>query len=68
VGERQDNDLFGVTRNPGYQTVYAALTWRAGEHVAPYLRVENLLNARYFEVLGYSSLSRSIKAGVRLQW
>ncbi len=68
VGERQDNDLFGVTRNPGYQNVYAALSWRSPWRIAPYLRVENLLNARYHEVLGYSNLSRALYAGVRLEW
>lgn len=68
VGERQDNDLFGVTRNPGYQNVYAALSWRSPWRLVPYLRVENLLNARYHEVLGYSNLSRAVYAGVRLEW
>ncbi|MCS7314163.1 MAG: TonB-dependent receptor [Bryobacterales bacterium] len=68
VGERQDNDLFGVTRNPGYQSVYGGLSWRTRWGLAPYLRVENLLNARYHEVLGYSNLSRAIYGGVRLEW
>ena len=68
MGERQDNDLFGVTRNPGYQNVYAALTLPAVRRLTPYLRVENLLNARYHEVLGYSNLSRSITGGLRVQW
>lgn len=68
VGERQDNDLFGVTRNPGYQNVYAALSWRSPWRMSPYLRIENLLNARYHEVLGYSNLSRSLYGGVRLEW
>lgn len=68
MGERQDNDLFGVTRNPGYQNAYAALSWQARPHLVPFLRVENLLNARYCEVLGYSNLARSITAGMRLEW
>jgi vitamin B12 transporter len=68
MGERQDNDLFGVTRNPGYQNVYAALSWRGPGRLAPYIRVENLLNARYHEVLGYSNLARSVTGGVRLEW
>jgi len=68
MGERQDNDLFGVTRNPGYQNVWAALTLRGFGRWVPYLRVENLLNARYHEVLGYSNLSRSLTAGLRLEW
>jgi vitamin B12 transporter len=68
VGERQDNDIFGVTRNPGYQNVYAGASWRAQKHIAPFLRADNLLNARYYEVLGYSSLSRTLRGGLRLEW
>ena len=68
TGERQDTDLFGVTRNPGYQNVYASATYRLNEHVAPYVRLENLLNQRYHEVLGYPSLSRGLYGGVRLGW
>lgn len=68
MGERQDNDLFGVTRNPGYQSVYAALTVRRFRRWVPYVRVENLLNARYHEVLGYCNLARTLTAGVRLEW
>jgi len=36
--------------------------------VAPFLRIENLLNSRYQEILGYPALSRSIHGGLRLQW
>jgi len=68
VGERQDNDVFGVTRNPGYQNVYAGASWRAQKHVAPFLRADNPLNTRYYEVLGYSCLSRTLKGGLRLEW
>jgi vitamin B12 transporter len=69
VGERQDPDFYlGVTRNPGYQNVYAAASYRLSEHLAPFFRAENLLNSRYQEVLGYASLSRSLRGGVRLEW
>jgi outer membrane cobalamin receptor len=68
VGERQDSDVFGVTRNPGYQNVYAGASWRAHKHIAPFFRADNLLNARYYEVLGYSCLSRTLKGGLRLEW
>lgn len=67
VGEFQDSDFtFGVTRNPGYQFVYAAASYKATKHVTPVLRVDNLLNQRYEEVLGYRALSRSIIGGVRI--
>ncbi len=66
-GEFQDSDFtFGVTRNPGYQFVYASASYKATKHVTPVLRVDNLLNARYQEVLGYQALSRSVIGGVRI--
>jgi outer membrane cobalamin receptor len=69
VGERQDADFtFGVTRNPGYQNIYASASYDLAKHFTPILRVDNLLNERYEEVLGYQALSRSIKGGVRIHW
>jgi outer membrane cobalamin receptor len=68
VGERQDTDFLGVTRNPGYQNVYAGGSYRVNRHVVPFVRTENLLNARYFEVLGYQALSRTMKGGLRFEW
>lgn len=68
VGERQDTDLFGVTRNRGYQNVYAAGSLRVHRNVVPFVRVENLLNDRYEEVLGYPTLSRGVHGGLRLEW
>lgn len=68
VGERQDADLLGVSRNPGYQNVYAAGSYRLSRHVSPFLRADNLLNSRYQEALGYSSLSRGIAGGMRVEW
>jgi vitamin B12 transporter len=69
AGERQDADfIFGVTRNPGFENVYASGSFRATSHVTPFLRVDNLLNERYEEVLGYQALSRSLIGGVRLGW
>lgn len=70
MGERQDMDGagLGLTRNPAYQHVYAGSSFRINAHLSPMLRVDNLLNSRYQEVLGYSSLARSIRGGVRLEW
>jgi len=69
VGERQDYDFtFGTTRNPGYQNVFASVSYEAVKHVTPVLRIDNLLNERYEEVLGYQALSRSILGGVRIHW
>jgi vitamin B12 transporter len=68
AGERQDTDLFGVTRNRGYQNVYAAGSLRMHRNVVPFVRVENLLNDRYEEILGYPTLSRGVHGGLRLEW
>jgi len=69
VGERQDADFtFGVTRNPGYQNIYASASYDIAKHFTPIVRVENLLNERYEEVLGYQALSRGILGGVRIHW
>jgi vitamin B12 transporter len=69
TGERQDADFtFGVTRNPGYENLYAGASYDVARHVTPVLRVDNLLNERYQEVLGYQALSRGILGGVRIHW
>jgi len=69
IGERQDSDFtFGVTRNPGYENIYASASYDVTRHVTPVLRVDNLLNERYEEVLGYQALSRSILGGLRIHW
>ena len=69
VGERQDNDfVFGVNRNPGYQYVFVSGTWQASRHVAPFVRIENALDEQYQEVLGYSALSRNATGGIRVAW
>jgi vitamin B12 transporter len=69
VGERQDDDFtFGVTRNPGYQNIYASASYDLAKHFTPVLRVDNLLNERYEEVLGYQALSRGIMGGLRIHW
>jgi vitamin B12 transporter len=70
VGERQEDDFvfFAINRNPGYTFVFARGSWQATRHVAPFVRVDNLLNADYQEVLGYSALSRNATGGVRLTW
>jgi len=69
IGERQDADFtFGTTRNPGYQFVYASASYQLNRHITPVLRVDNLVNERYEEVLGYQALSRNILGGVRIVW
>ncbi len=69
IGERQDSDFtFGVTRNPGFESIYTSASYNAGSHVTPFLRADNLINERYEEVLGYQALSRNLLGGVRIHW
>jgi outer membrane cobalamin receptor len=69
VGERQDSEYWlGLNRNPGYQNVYASGSYRLSPHFTPFFRGDNLLNSRYQEVLGYSSLSRGLRGGMRVEW
>lgn len=70
VGERQDPDqyMFGISRNRGYQNVYATGSFRLTRNLVPYLRAGNLLNQRYQEVLGYPAALRTVNGGVRFEW
>jgi outer membrane cobalamin receptor len=68
VGERQDSDFIASNRNPGYQNVWAGASLDANQHISPFLRLDNALNSRFEEALGYSNLSRSIRGGLRLSW
>ena len=69
VGEQQDYDFtFGTNRNPGYENVYVSASYNLNKHITPVLRIDNLLNERYEEELGYQALSRSIIGGLRVRW
>jgi outer membrane cobalamin receptor len=69
VGERQDPDfVFGVTRNPGFQNVFASGSYRLSRHFSPFFRAGNMLNSRYQEVLGYRSRPRTASLGIRVEW
>ena len=69
VGVRHDSDfLFGINRNPAYQNVFLSASYTLSKHFTPVLRIDNLLNENYQEVLGYTALSRSIMGGLRIGW
>ena len=52
-GERQEEfDLFGVNRAPGYWGSSGNASYKIDKHVTPFLRVENVANSSYMEVLG----------------
>ncbi len=69
IGERQDADyIFGVTRNPGFGTMFVNGSYRLTKHLTPYFRIDNLLNEHYQEVLEFMSLTRSAIGGLRVAW
>ncbi len=69
AGESQDADFtFGVNRNPGHENLFASGSFQINRHISPTLRVDNLLNEHYEEVLGYPALSRSVLGGLRFKW
>jgi vitamin B12 transporter len=70
TGERQESDFvfYAINRNPGYEFVFLDGSWHATKHLMPFVRVENLLNENYQEVLGYQALSRNGAAGLRITW
>lgn len=69
VGERQDEDyVFGVNRNPGYQYVFINASYQATKNLAPFVRIDNALDQQYQEVLGYPAFSRTATGGLRITW
>jgi vitamin B12 transporter len=70
VSERQDSDGvgFGIVRNPGYERVDLGGSYALSPAIDLFARVENLLNRRYEEVLGYTSLRRNALLGMNVRW
>ena len=69
VGDRHDSDFaFGLTRNPSYENVYVSASYPLSRHFTPVFRMDNVLNQRYEEALGYTTLSRSVIGGLRIGW
>ena len=71
AGRRADSDFFTyrlpLTSNPGYSISDGSLTYEFRRFGSVYLRVENIFNRDYQEVLGYLSLRRSFVAGTRIR-
>lgn len=55
---------YAIVSNRAYTTLDANVQFRAGRFT-PFVKVENLTNARYDEVLGYRSPARRLIAGLR---
>jgi len=69
VGERADSDFvgLGLTRNPAYTRLDARLRVRLAAPVEAFVAGENLTDEAYQEALGYPSLGRSWRGGLRLR-
>jgi vitamin B12 transporter len=69
VGERTDTGSpFGVTINPGYQRMFFTASYQATRHILPFFRMENALDQRYEEALGYTAQGRFATGGLRVVW
>ncbi|MEA2560909.1 MAG: vitamin transporter [Acidobacteriota bacterium] len=70
VGERADADAvtFQRTENPDYLRVDLAARWRALGWLAPYARIQNVMNEEYEEVLGYPAPGRTLIGGVAVEF
>jgi len=69
-GERPEDDFVfsTINRNQGYENVFASGSYRVSRNVELHVRVDNALNERYQEALGYSALARTAIGGVKLTW
>ena len=58
----------GSTAIQDIENVFVERSYQLAKHVTPTLRIDNLLNERYDEVIGYAALSRTVIGGIRLGW
>ncbi|HMK22602.1 MAG TPA: TonB-dependent receptor, partial [Terriglobales bacterium] len=70
VGRRPDSDFlgFGIDHAPGYARVDLGGWYTIQSHVTAYLNVENALDRRYQEVVGYPTLPINFRAGLRFRF
>ena len=72
IGRRTDSDFLGLTPTidhaAGYFRADAGGWYELQRHVTAFLSVENLLNKRYEEVVGYPALKANFRAGLRFRF
>jgi vitamin B12 transporter len=72
VGSYVDSDFSSLvppmTSNPGYTTWAARVAVEVSRQWSGTLSIDNLLDADYMEALGYRSLGRAIRAGLRVHF
>ena len=71
VGRHADSDFFAysvrLTKNAGYGISDASFTYEFARPVSAYIRLENIFDHEYQEVLGYRALGRSVVVGTKLR-
>ncbi len=76
IGKRRDLDPVSGARftlanqpifNDGYAKLNAAGTYRITQRVSAFARLENLLNQRYEEVLGFPAYKFNVRGGLRVR-
>jgi vitamin B12 transporter len=70
VGERPQLDevTFTIRNNPSYVRVDLAARWRALSWLSPYVRIENVADKQYEEVLRYPTPGRTLIGGVAIDF
>ncbi len=70
VGEREDVDPISFARqvNAAYLRLDVAGRWQVMQHLAPYLRIENLTGETYEEALGFPAPGATLIGGLSLSY
>jgi outer membrane cobalamin receptor len=69
IGRRADSDFygFGIDHAPSYVLVNAGGWYAIHSRITAYVNIENLLDKRYNEVVGYPALGINFRAGLRFR-
>ena len=72
IGRRTDSDFFGlvppINHAAGYVRADISGWHELQRHVTAFLAIENFLNRRYQEVVGYPALKANFRAGLRFRF
>ncbi|HVH88799.1 MAG TPA: TonB-dependent receptor [Terriglobales bacterium] len=72
IGRRTDSDFFGLTppinHAAGYVRADASGWYELQRHVTAFLAIENFLNRRYEESVGFPALKANFRAGLRFRF
>jgi len=69
VGRRADSDFlnFNINHAPGYVRVDMGGWYAVTSRMTAYVTIENVLDRRYNEVVGYPALGTNFRAGMRFR-